>query len=83
MTRPIRRSRRSPTAGALELLARCSNRCTEARMRAHGFTVARAVEPARAGLATAQHVVAGQSGFEVATMRITEAERRALAQRRV
>lgn len=52
-------------------------------MRAHGFTVARAVEPARAGLATAQHVVAGQSGFEVATMRITEAERRALAQRRV
>ena len=82
MTRRVRRPPRSPTAGTLELLAPCSNG-TEALMLAHGFTVAQMGELVRAGLATAtaQRVVAGKSRFEVATLRITEAERRALAQR--
>jgi len=52
-------------------------------MMAHGFTVAQMVELVRAGLATAtaERVVAGRRTMEVATVRITETRRRALAQR--
>jgi len=39
---------------ALDLLASCCDGCTEALMRAHGFTVEQMVELVRAGLATAQ-----------------------------
>src|SRR5207253_3180304 len=49
--------------------------CTEALMLAHGFTVEQLVELLRAGLATAtpQRIVAGQSRFGVARLRITDA----------
>jgi hypothetical protein len=52
-------------------------------MLAHGFTVERMVELVRAGLAsaTAERVVAGSRKMELATVRITEAGRRALAGR--
>jgi hypothetical protein len=66
---------------ALELLASCRDGCTEAIMIAHGFTVAQMVELVNAGLATAtaERVVAGRERIEVATLRITDAGRRALA----
>jgi hypothetical protein len=50
-------------------------------MIAHGFTIADMVELIRSGLATAtaQRVVAGSRKIEVATVRITEAGRKALA----
>jgi hypothetical protein len=68
---------------ALELLASCRDGCTEAIMLAHGFTVEQMVELVRAGLAsaTAERVVAGSRKMELATVRITEAGRRALAGR--
>jgi hypothetical protein len=55
--------------------------CTEAIMLAHGFTVEQMVELVRAGLATAhsQRVVIARRMIEVARVRITEAGRRALA----
>jgi hypothetical protein len=67
---------------ALELLASCPEGCTEAIMLAHGFTIPQMVELVRAGLAsaTAERVVAGRHTIEVATVRITEAGRRALAE---
>jgi hypothetical protein len=67
---------------ALELLASCSDGCTEAVMLAHGFTVEDMVELVRAGLASAsvERVVAGTQRFEVARVKITEAGRRALAE---
>ena len=51
-------------------------------MRANGFSIDDMVELVRAGLAsaTAERVVAGSRKFEVATVRITDAGRRALAQ---
>jgi len=63
-----------------ELLASCRNGCTEAIMRAHGFTVPQMVELVRAGLATAStdRVVAGRQMLEVARVKITEAGQRAL-----
>jgi hypothetical protein len=67
---------------ALELLASSRDGCTEAILRAHGFSTAQIVDLERAGLATAhgQRVVAGGSGrtMEVARVKITEAGRRAL-----
>jgi hypothetical protein len=68
---------------ALELLAASHDGATEALMLAHGFTVERMVELVRAGLAsaTAERVVAGSRKMELATVRITEAGRRALAGR--
>jgi hypothetical protein len=50
-------------------------------MLAHGFTIEQLVELGRAGLitATADCVVTGAHEFEVATLRITEAGRKALA----
>jgi hypothetical protein len=67
---------------ALELLARCPEEgCSETLMLAHGFTIEQLVELGRAGLitATADRVVTGAHEFEVATLRITEAGRKALA----
>jgi hypothetical protein len=63
------------------LLAGCGvEGCAEAVMLAHGFTIAQLVELVRAGLATAtaQRVRAGGQLLEVATLRITEAGRRAV-----
>jgi hypothetical protein len=67
---------------ALELLARCPEEgCSETLVLAHGFTIEQLVELGRAGLitATADCVVTGAHEFEVATLRITEAGRKALA----
>jgi hypothetical protein len=67
---------------ALELLADCQQEgCSEAVMLAHGFTVEQLVELVRSGLATAmpQRIRAGGKVIEVATLRITEAGRKALA----
>src|SRR5262245_39831231 len=65
---------------ALELLATSPDGTTEAIMLAHGFTIELLVELINAGLASAQseRVVAGNKTIEVATVRITEAGRRAL-----
>jgi hypothetical protein len=54
---------------------------TEAILLAHGFTMDMLVELVRAGLATAtaERVVAGGRKMEVATLRITDAGRKALA----
>jgi hypothetical protein len=54
----------------------------EAILRAHGFSTELMVEMVRAGLATAsgERVVAGNRKIEVATLRITDAGRRALAE---
>jgi hypothetical protein len=52
-------------------------------MLAHGFTVPLMVELVRVGLAsaTAERVVAGSKSIEVARVKITDAGRRALAER--
>jgi hypothetical protein len=82
---PSARARRLPKPGrhrALELLAGCGvEGCAEAVMRAHGFTTDQLTELVRAGLATAtpQRVTAGLLRIEVATLRITDAGRKALA----
>jgi len=78
MTIPRRGAHRSAKPDrrrALELLAASPDGCTEAIMRAHGFTVPQMVELVRAGLATvtAERVVAGSRKMEVATVRITDA----------
>jgi hypothetical protein len=72
---------RSARRRALELLAASRDGCTEAMMLAHGFTIPQMVELVRTGLATAtaERVVAGKQRLEVATLRITVAGRRALA----
>jgi hypothetical protein len=77
---------RSPPATrrrALELLAASRDGCTEAIMLAHGFSIDLMVELINAGLATAQteRMVAAGKRIEVARVRITEAGRRALANR--
>jgi hypothetical protein len=79
MTQPRRRPK-SDRRRALELLAASSDGCTEAIMIAHGFTIEDLVELVRAGLATATagRVVAGRRTVEIATVRITDAGRRAL-----
>jgi hypothetical protein len=68
---------------ALELLASCRDGCTEAIMLAHGFSIDMMVELVNAGLAsvTTERMVAGNHRIEVARVRITEAGRRALADR--
>jgi hypothetical protein len=87
-------SRRGPAARrlprptqrrAVELLGSCPQEgCSEAVLLAHGFTIEQLVELVRAGLAAAtpQRVKAGREVMEVATLRITEAGRRALAESR-
>jgi hypothetical protein len=67
---------------ALELLAGSPHDgCTEAILRAHGFTIAQLVDLVRAGLATAtpERVKAGRERMEIAVLRITDAGRQALA----
>ena len=84
---PVRRHRArkgTPEADrrrALELLAASRDGPTGAVMLAHGFTVPLMVELVRAGLATAkaERMTAGGRTIKVATVRITEAGRRALA----
>jgi hypothetical protein len=78
--------KRSPPAArrrALELLAASRDGCSEAIMLAHGFTVDVLAEIVRAGLAMAsvERMVAGGKRIEVIRVRITEAGRRALADR--
>jgi hypothetical protein len=70
---------------ALELLAQCRQEgCSETLLLAHGFTIEQLVELGRAGLvtATADRVVTGAHQFDVATLRITDARRKALANNR-
>jgi hypothetical protein len=84
MPKPRRRPAAATRRRGLELLAASSDGCTEAIMLAHGFTIPQMVELVRTGLATAQseRVVAGGRTLEIARVRITDARRRALAQRR-
>jgi hypothetical protein len=67
---------------ALELLAASPDGCTEAILRARGFSTAQILDLVRAGLATAhsQRVIVGGGGrrIEVARVRITEAGRQAI-----
>jgi len=81
--RPSASARRLPRPDRRRALAASHDGATEALMLAHGFTVERMVELVRAGLAsaTAERVVAGSRKMELATVRITEAGRRALAGR--
>jgi hypothetical protein len=75
MPRPLRRRPKPDRRRALEVLASCRDGCTEALMRAHGFSVAQMIAPVRARLATAtaERVVTGSRTIEVARVRITEA----------
>ena len=68
---------------ALELLADSANGCTEAIMLAHGFTPKVIANLVDAGLATAEgsQVHAGRRPVDVVRMRITEAGRRAIAEK--
>jgi hypothetical protein len=68
---------------ALELPASCPDKCTEAMMLAHGFTIPQMVELVRAGLATAsaERMVAGSRKIEVTRLRIPDAGRSALHKR--
>ena len=84
MPTPGRRRRRPKPERrrALELLAGSgAEGCSEAIMRAHGFSTEQMVDLVCTGLATAhaERVVAGSRKMEVATLRITVAGRRALA----
>jgi hypothetical protein len=65
------------------LLAASRDGATEAILVARGFSIEPIVDLVRAGLATAkaERVVAGGRTIEVARVRITEAARRALAER--
>jgi len=84
-TAVARRLPRPDRRRALELLADCPQEgCTEAIMLAHGFTIEQLLELVRAGLATAtpQRVRAGGHTMEVATLQITDAGRRMLADMR-
>jgi hypothetical protein len=85
MRQPKRTARQRPKPDrrrALELLAASPDGCTEAILRAHGFSVEQMVDLVRAGLASAatERVVAGGKKVEVARVKITEAGRRALAE---
>jgi hypothetical protein len=64
------------------LLAAPREGCTEAIMRAHGFSTDLLVELINAKLATAtaERMVAGSRKIEAARVRITEAGRRMLRQ---
>ena len=81
MPQPRRRRHgpRSDRRHALELLASRADRCAEAILLAHDFTIAQMVELVRAGLATAtaERMVDGGKAIEIARVRITEVGRRA------
>jgi hypothetical protein len=82
MPTPRRRRAPKPDRRAIELLASCSDvgGCSEAILRAHGFSIGMMVRLVRTGLATAnsERVVAGGKTMEVTTLRITDAGRKAL-----
>jgi len=87
MPHPHRRRHRGPKPDrirALELLATSRDGCTEAMLRAHGFSVRQIFDLVRAGLATAhgQRVIVGGGGrrIEAARVKITEAGRQALTE---
>jgi hypothetical protein len=68
----------------LELLAASDDGCTDALLRAHGFTLEVIIKVASTGLATAkaEHTFAAAGrAIEVTRVRITDAGRRALAER--
>jgi hypothetical protein len=69
---------------ALELLAASRRGCTEATMRAHGFTIGQIVALARTGLANAraEGIATGGAMEIVLVVRITAEGRRALAEHR-
>jgi hypothetical protein len=80
-SRPRNRIVKPTRRRALELLAGCgADGCSEAVMKAHGFTVEQMMELVRDGLAmaTPQRVKAGRARMEAATVRITDAGRKAL-----
>jgi hypothetical protein len=77
---PPRRRNRLPKPDrrrALELLAASRGGCTEAMMRAHGFTIGQMVALARNGLANARAECVVADGVMI-RLRITEKGRRAL-----
>ena len=79
MPSPGRQRRR-----ALKLLAASAEGCTEAIMLAHGFTSERLVHLVQAELATAtaERMRTGNRTIEVIRMKITDAGRQALGERR-
>jgi hypothetical protein len=70
---------------ALRALAECSNGRQEWFLRAHGISTELVADLVEAGLATVQveHLTTGGREIEVRRVRITDAGRRALAERRV
>ena len=84
---PLRRPRHGlqpDRRRAPELLAASRDGATEAIMIARGLSVEQMVELVRDGLAaaTARRIVAGKNRFEVVTLRITDAGRRASSTKR-
>ena len=71
------------TRRLLELLAASGDGCTEAILLAHGFALDLIHGIVSAGLATAtaEHTFAAGRAIEFTRVRITEARRRALAER--
>ena len=67
----------------LELLAASDDCCTDPLLLAQGFTIDTLVDLVRNGLATAlpERIFASGRAIEVSRVRITEAGRRALAER--
>jgi hypothetical protein len=82
--RPRRHGPQPDRRRALELLAASRDGCTEAMLRAHGFSVRQIFDLVRAGLATAhgQRVIVGGGGrrIEAVRVKITEAGRQALTE---
>ena len=77
----LRHGRQPDRRRALELLVASRDGCTEAMLRAHGFSVRQIVDLVRLAAAHSQRVVAGGGGrtIECARIEITEAGRRPLA----
>jgi hypothetical protein len=77
-----RKRRPPPDRRELELLVSCRDRCIEALMFAHSFSIDMMVELVNVGMATAtaERMVAGNRTIAVARVRITEAKRQALVQ---
>jgi hypothetical protein len=79
---PRRRSAKPDRRQALEILASSRDGCTEAILKAHGFTIEQMIELVRVGLTTAasERVRAGRQVLEIARVHITKAGRDALAE---
>jgi hypothetical protein len=83
--RSLKRAPKPRQRRALTLLAGCgAEGCTEAVMRAHGFTAEQLAELLRIGFAveTTERVVGSGQMFEVKTLRISEAGELELGYRR-